>query len=825
MEGGTRAGLAELLQDTDKLVADLDGGQDLPRVVRSISQMITDGDQLWSRVSEGACSREQADVQAAILLGSQGFDLPKLSHRIDKLSTARSFGPLESIQPTDIDGFLRNERQNALTSAIIEHSKNTHDEVETFILRAQQERWEEQKRKVLSSIEFSADTTSDQRFQSFNDSFNMNNMTFSRARDTILSSSGTPIRARLSPEEQKYSRALSEHNLAYLSGALLGESQTLVDKMAQVAEQLELKDVALLWQLLQAMQSRSFDGRDDRLPLLHAAKRFLEKKHLRDLRATVYGNLNKASLGGVPGTAQLIRAYLNVRPIPRSFPDEPMVNDHPVWVVLYHALRCGDLACAREVALQAGMADLAGKFQECQRNTHQRLGDSSATELRIRYMREFGLSLNSGNPYERVVLAILAGCDVTNDHGVVGTVSIEDYLWVKMCKAIVAPIMPPTPDVLTLEKLQLHITDDYGENHFDAIQRPLQYAYVLLLTAQFEIAIEFLYRTEVHRCHAVHMAIALNQLGLLRNTQQVVAPFLIKENSLYQLNLARLVTSYTRRFEMAEPELALEYYFALKEKHEQLWLQCVIELVLETKSFAKILGQRNPDGGTVHGALDKFVSTSSVGHQARNRVAAAVAEAAESRGLNEDAIALYELADERHKCVELLIKVLSAQVTQAGPEGSKRAKLQKVAYQVLNRYPSADLTLLINLMSFFDFYHASKNDEALEAAGKLEIVPLQMDQVDMMVTTFCGLNEQVRRIIPDVLVALMTILGEQYKAIKRPSQRSSLSFLPMLGGGNDAKLDLIKRRANAIIKYAGMVPYRLPANVNARLVQMEANMA
>ncbi|OQR72056.1 nuclear pore complex protein Nup93-like [Tropilaelaps mercedesae] len=161
MEGGTKAGLAELVQDTDKLVADLDGGQDLPRVVRTTRQMITDGDQLRSRVSEDACSREQADVQAAILLGSQDFDLLELSHRIEKLLTAQSFGPLESIQPTDIDGFLRNERQSALTSAIIEHLKNTHDEVDTFILRAQQERWEEQRRKVLSSIEFSADTTND----------------------------------------------------------------------------------------------------------------------------------------------------------------------------------------------------------------------------------------------------------------------------------------------------------------------------------------------------------------------------------------------------------------------------------------------------------------------------------------------------------------------------------------------------------------------------------------------------------------------------------------------------------------------------------------
>lgn len=178
-------------------------------------------------------------------------------------------------------------------------------------------RWEEQKMKIMSSIEFTADTISDQRFQSFNESVSMNSILYPRGRDSVLSSGGTPIRAKLSNEERKYARALAERNLMYFSGALLADSQTLVDKMAQVAEQLELKDVVLLWELLREVQVRNFDGKGDRIAFLHSARRFLEKKHLRDLRATVYGNLNKAALGGVPGTAQLIRAYLNVRPVAR----------------------------------------------------------------------------------------------------------------------------------------------------------------------------------------------------------------------------------------------------------------------------------------------------------------------------------------------------------------------------------------------------------------------------------------------------------------------------------------------------------------------------
>ena len=38
----------------------------------------------------------------SILLGSKGFDLPRLSEKIDNLSTAKTFEPLEPIRDTDI---------------------------------------------------------------------------------------------------------------------------------------------------------------------------------------------------------------------------------------------------------------------------------------------------------------------------------------------------------------------------------------------------------------------------------------------------------------------------------------------------------------------------------------------------------------------------------------------------------------------------------------------------------------------------------------------------------------------------------------------------
>ncbi len=54
-----------------------------------------------------------------------------------------------------------------------------------------------------------------------------------------------------------------------------------------------------------------------------------------------------------------------------------------------------------------------------------------------------------------------------------------------------------------------------GETHFNAYQQPYLYFQVLLLTAQFEAAVEFMSRIEKLRCHAVHVALVLYELKLL----------------------------------------------------------------------------------------------------------------------------------------------------------------------------------------------------------------------------------------------------------------------------------------------------------------------
>lgn len=108
-----------LLQQAQKLTNDTQNTEDPPRVERSLSQVLQATQELHSRVTPGT-----QDIPAHILMGSQGINLPKLSQKLESLSSRKTFEPLDPIADTDIQSFLKNERENAILSVIDEVHKN-----------------------------------------------------------------------------------------------------------------------------------------------------------------------------------------------------------------------------------------------------------------------------------------------------------------------------------------------------------------------------------------------------------------------------------------------------------------------------------------------------------------------------------------------------------------------------------------------------------------------------------------------------------------------------------------------------------------------------
>ncbi|CAH1780372.1 unnamed protein product [Owenia fusiformis] len=826
-------GFGDLLQQAQQLTSDMDSGGDLPRVQRNLHQIAETGERLWSRTAQ--IGQDSTDVRASILLGSKGFDLPKISQKLEGLSTAKTFEPLEPLRDTDINGFLRNERENALLAAIEQARKNTSEETEKRHWSGLEEEWEREKQKILNALIGSGQDIRD----------------FTQESESILSDSiSMQGRSAMDNVEMAYARQVYMYNDAVIQG---GTRPSLVDMFSEVANKLDDQNVIEIWQMVQHMVDipltassnmlSARTGKKMQIALVGQALKYLELSYKSYIQKTIYGNLQKAQLGGIPGSYHLVKSFLNIR-LPTNTPglEDGLVDGTPVWAFVYYCIRCGDLNAALQVVnkAQQHLGEFPSYLKEYMGSDNRRLSHNNETKLRLQYRRSIR---NCSDPYKRAVYCIIGCCDPKEDHSEVAE-KTDDYLWTKLNQLSYDAGSNDTntqQDRMTLQQLQVMMLEEYGESHFNAYQNPYLYFQVLLLTGQLEAAIDFLSRVERLRSHAVHVALTLHEMKMLLLPNSIQAQLLSKENAdpsgIRRLNFSRLIMMYTRKFEATDPREALQYFYFLRDvkapQGENLFMSCVSELVLETREFEMLLGRLERDGTRKHGAIDKFQADT-------GKIIELVALDTENKGLFEDAVKLYDLANNHDKVLELLNKLLVQVLSQAPSPQSNKDRLNQMAISIAERYRAlghegtvsntSTFYLLLDLMTFFDLYHTGKPDQAIDAMQHLKLLPFTMEDVDTKVNNFKHYTDEVRRSLPDVLLATMNILYTQYKHIRTSGAQGQSSLIgrglvaTSSDGGKETFINYLRSQAKSLITFAGMLPYRMPGDTNARLVQIEVLM-
>lgn len=815
-------GFGELLQQAEQLAAETEAISELPHVERNLQEIQQAGERLRSRTLTRT-SQDTADVKASILLGSRGLDIFHISQRLESLSAATTFEPLEPVKDTDIQGFLKNERDNALLSTIEESRRRTFLLAEEYHRESMLVQWEQLKQRVLHTLlgagEDALDFTQD-------------------VEPSFVSDVGAPGRSALDSVEVAYGRQIYVFNEKIVNGHV---QPNLGDLCASVADSLDDKNVSEMWLMVRQMtdvllvpakdslKSRVADNMQ--MAFVRQALQFLENSYKNYTMVTVFGNLHQAQLGGVPGTLQLVNSFLNIKlPGPLPGMQDGEVEGHPVWALIYYCLRCGDLSAAMQVVNRAQhqIGEFKNWFQEYMNSPDRRLAPATENKLRLHYRR---VLRNSADPYKRAVYCLIGKCDIADNHGEVAD-KTEDYLWLKLNQVCFEDDSNNAPqDRLTLAQLQKQLLEDYGESHFSASQQPFLYFQVLFLTAQFEAAVAFLFRVERLRSHAVHVALVLYELRLLLKSSGQSAQLLSQEPGdppmVRRLNFIRLLMLYTRKFESTDPREALQYFYFLRNEKdsqgENMFMRCISELVIESREFDMLLGRLEKDGSRKPGAIDKFAGDT-------RAIISKVALEAENKGLFEEAVKLYELAKNPDKVLELMNRLLSPVVAQISAPQSNKERLKNMALAIAERYrthgvageKSVDCTfyLLLDLMTFFDEYHAGHIDRAYDVMERLKLVPLSQDSVEERVAAFRNFSDEVRHNLSEVLLATMNILFTQYKRLKgAPTGTPGRPQRSM----EDQDLQL-RSQARALITFAGMIPFRMAGDTNARLVQMEVLM-
>lgn len=823
----------DLLQQADELRATIDSNVELPRVEKNLRQILDAGSKLWSRTVP--ISQDAVNVKAATLLAPKGYDIPRIAQKLEGISSAKTFEPLEPIRETDIRSFLKNERENALLAIIEKTTKETFAQAKARHWECLRDEWEREKQKILNAL-----------LGSGQERLDLIQETDVTMGDSAVSVTGH--RSTMNSVELVYARHVYIYNDQLVHG---GGGASLVSELSNAVAAIGDLHVQELWSVVRGMadiplvlSGSVMAARTSpavQLAFTGKAKCYLEDSYKKFVTTTVYGNLPHARLGGVPGMCQLLRSFLKVRLHHHYAPqllEGDGADEQTVWPLIYYCLRCGDLQAALSVAKRVPQAvdDFLTYLQEYATSPDRRLSSNSSTKMKLSYRRHVKTSLD---PYKRIVYCVIGCCDLQDNHPEVAE-TIDDFIWLRLSQ-IQGSAESPAGETLTLPQLQTLVLEEFGESHFKAQQSPFVYSQVLLLTAQFEAAVEFMSRFEHLQPHAVHIALALYDLKLLLLPASMQLPLLSRDQNdpvpARRLNLSKLIMMHTRKFEGTDPREALQYFYFLRNlkspSGENLFTCCVSELVLETREFEMLLGKMEPDGTRKPGALDKFQDDT-------QKIIEAVARDTENKGMFEDAVKLYDLAQQHEKALSLFNKLLCQVVAEPASPSSSRDRLRTLAFSVAERYKqqsfdgsratASTFYLLLDLLTFFDFYHNKEYDQALNIVQQLKLLPFSMDAVDQKVGSFRYFADELRRTLPDVLLATMNILFVQYKNLRSPSAGDTslasrnASMLSFEDGGKNMTAANVRSQARALITFAGMIPYRLPGDTNARLVQLEALM-
>ncbi|KAL7728858.1 hypothetical protein ACLKA6_004203 [Drosophila palustris] len=774
---------------------------ELPGVERTLQQVLQATEQLHSRVTQTGAK----EIQAQILLGSKGIDLPKLNQKLEALSTGKTFEPVDVAgADTDVCTFLKNERENAILSVIEDTNKNINDTVTKQKWGDLISTWNEEKTRLLDALIGPS--------QNFIDLQRL-------PEQIILNPECLPLSC-LDKMSLLYAQELCKYNALVLKNR---PRPNLVQKFAQLAS--TFGDVRLtdMWMLLSCVtqvneapsQTDPIKSRQQRPEFVLHARTYLERRY----RVYISSLMAQAC---ATDSYQLVRAYVS-----RRFSGQQtiglvdMAGGKPLWPLIYYSLRCGAVEAAVDFLREAGPS--YEEFAEliADRNGGV-LNSKIESKLKLQYANKIR---NSTDAYKKAVYCILLGCDTNEVHGEVAK-TIDDFLWIKL--AMLRP-----GDATGYGQLQTSFIENYGEKYFNAAQNAHLYFQALALTGQFEAAIEFLARTDANRVHAVHMAIALHELGILGGVRSVSQPLLSIDISdptpLRRLNLARLIRLYVQRFEGTDTAEALHYYYTLRNLHDpkgrNMFLTCVCDLVvdsgvLDTSIFDLIFGPRQTTAPSEHEVSGGLFRQFSCPDFDTRTMAGLVADELITRGNFEMAVRLYDMAGKLNLALKHISILLAQVVQQPAVEGTLRARLSLEAERFSNRLTNrqteiepkilVSFTLLRDLLKFFDNYNEGKPLVALELLDHTGLIPNCIQDVDTCLANVKRLSGEVIKVIPDVMVAAMDITLTKYKQLK--SEMEPVSVL------QHQRLQELRERAKAIANMAATMPY---CPTNQRLLQLE----
>ncbi|CEP14401.1 hypothetical protein [Parasitella parasitica] len=354
--------------------------------------------------------------------------------------------------------------------------------------------------------------------------------------------------------------------------------------------------------------------------LIKASRSYLESQFVSVVNETLKKNAAAANVGGSLSRKHRLNAYMKLR-----FKDSKssswdnanleVYDNIPVWLFTYLLIRCGyyDLAVefVEEKAQHFNHApEFRVVFNEFCANTDFDVSEENRIRISQQY-QSMKYSNRSQDPYKILLYKIIGRCELQHKTEDVVTI-IEDSLWLQlMLVRETSKDLETDRQVYRLSEFQDIVRQaDHTKYDKDGLN-PWFYFNMLLLSLQFEKAVDYLHGYEEFRVQAVHLGIVFVYYGLAqipsKPNNNIYNILDSKLETSASLNYTGMISQYIRTFSPDECNDALQYLYLLTLYPDQeMYTYCYEKLahqIVQCTNFKDILGDKTAYRA---GLIDKY---------------------------------------------------------------------------------------------------------------------------------------------------------------------------------------------------------------------------
>ncbi|QLQ79258.1 hypothetical protein HG537_0B06050 [Torulaspora globosa] len=785
---------------------------------------------------------EHDHTKAHYLLAGSGFAFEDVESSLKQL---RSKQLIEQTIPNrevegEVETYLRVKKEENILSSIEHLLSSAARDFDNFVNQKLNSDWIQRKDEVREN--FGILVQNKAKLGDFHVApLNLEIPTWGNKKSSILNSGRTSLNVNenymVREKFESYAKVIHRFNNARQAGRPFPLTKEFLDIMHASGDSKNQQSLES-WKILDQLKSHK--------DVISTAKAYLQTQFFDYADKLYQKNLNE----GLPTNINKIKSFIQCKLKNTNgtwkLGNLTIVNGVPIWALIFYLLRAGLRNEALEVAVtnKASFKKVEQSFLTYLKAYISSKDNTLPTEFSAKLHTEYTQHIKSsldGDPYRLAVYKIIGRCDLTRKNIPSVTLSVEDWLWMhfSLIKDQVSD-NDPVYEQYTLEDFQ-NIILSYGPGKFSN-----HYLQILIMSGLYENAVQHAY--SISEIDAVHIAIGLADLNLLSISSEERVKELNEKDKLNfslthdnnrSIDFARLLGNYTKSFRFSDPRIAAEYLIliALPGTAEQIELchEALMELILETKEFTILLGKINRDGTRIPGIIEERLPLLFLKNEEEflRKITENAARRADEDGRLYDSLLLYQLSEEYNIVMTIVNSMLSDLLSNTDLEqplvteddnseinpiliAKKLLSIYMENLEISKKVHSKNKEMCILFLKLADArktFQARQWQNALAQIEEVDILPFSDEtSARRKAQEFSVLNEQIIRIIPNLLIMTMTCIHRLVTDLNKSDYHSI---------AKTQQIAALKNVSRNCMMYAGMIQYKMPRETYSTLIKLD----